>query len=144
MFMAFAVLAIVGIIFVSIVVGIVGDQTNLLPNTETNLVYNGSIDINLVATPVNTVSSFVDNSTGATLVEGANYTLTKTTGLITNGTGNVITTGTVATGYDIVYTSEPAGFINPGVNRTVLFTLPLLFMVVFIVFMLSFRFTKKE
>lgn len=142
-FLAFTIVAIVGIIFVSIVSDLVSQQTTLIPNNETDLKYNGSISITLNTLPINIIDTFVDNSSGVALVEGSNYTLTKVTGVIENSTGNVITNGTPATGYDIIYRSEPAGFVGGGINQTVLLIIPILFIVVYLIFLLMFRFGNK-
>ena len=144
LFLLFSMVAIIGVIFVSITISLVSDQTTLLRNAELNLRYNGSIDMTLANIPISSITSIVDNSSGVVLVDGTNYTLTKETGVIANGTGNVITNGTPSTGYNVTYLSEPSGFIEAGTTRTVLNIIPLLFIVVLIVFMLGFRFAKGK
>ena len=132
------ILFIVGVVFFVVIAGIVSDQTTLIPRSETNLGYNGSVSITLGDIPVSAITSFLDNSSGAVLVEGTNFTIDLVTGIISNETGNVIRNGTTGegteVGYNVNYTSEPAGFIEPGTSRTIVVIIPVLFLVALILF----------
>ena len=142
--MGILIAVIVGVVLYTVVEGVVHDQTTLGNQQENFLQYNGSTNIILANVPVFDISSFVQNSTGAALVEGENYTFDKVRGVISNGTGNV-NLGVDASGslnnltYNITYTSEPAGFIEPGTQQTIVVILPILFLVFLIMFMLGVK-----
>ncbi len=133
------ILFIIGVVFFVVIAGIVSDQTTLIPRSETNLGYNVTVSITLADIPVNEITSFLDNSSGAVLVEGTNYTLDRVTGIISNQTGNVIATNGTGgeLGYNVNYTSEPAGFIETGTNRTIVVIIPVLFLVALIIFVFA-------
>ncbi len=139
--MFIGILFIVGVIFFVVIAGIVSDQTTLIPRSETNLGYNGTVSITLGDIPVSEITSFLDNSSGVALVEGTNYTLDRVNGIISNQTGNVIANGTTGEGfergYNVNYTSEPAAFIEPGTSRTIIVIIPLLFLVALILFVFA-------
>ena len=137
--MFIGMLFIIGVVFFVIISGIVTDQTDLTARTESGLSYNHTISITLANIPVNEITSFVDNASGVALVEGTNYTLDRVNGIISNQTGNVIANGTTGEDrrYNITYNSEPAGFIEPGTNRTIIVIIPLLFLVALILFVFA-------
>ena len=141
--MGILITVIVAIVIYTVVAGIVSEQTTLLPNQENVLEYNSTTDITLANLPVRSISAFVANRTASvTLVEGDNYTLNKVTGVITNGTGNVISDNITFVNlnrYNITYTSEPAGFIEPGTQQTIVVILPILFLVFMVMFMLGVK-----
>ena len=133
------ILFIIGVVLFVIISGLVSEQTTLVPRSETNLGYNGTVSITLADIPVNEITSFLDNSSSAVLVEGANYTLDRVNGIISNQTDNVIANGSTdgERGYNVNYTSEPAGFIEPGTSRTIVVIIPVLFLLALIIFVFA-------
>jgi len=139
------VLFIVGVIFYVVIAGVVSDQITLSKRSELNLRYNGTVSITLANIPVNSITSFLDNSTSITLVEGTNYTLDTVNGIISNQTGNVISNSTSEErGYNVNYTSEPPGFVGAGTSRTIIILLPLLFLVALIIFVFAVEQKGKQ
>lgn len=127
------VVFIVGMVLYVVTAGVISGQTDTIPRTETGLAFNSTNNIVLSNLPVSAITSITNGT--VTLTVTANYTLlnTRVNGTIVPGTKLVEN----ASLYTVTYTSEPAGFVSDGTQRTIVLILPILFLVVIIMIVLG-------